>query len=123
MKSRNHGTMTEAQYWAKVRSLLRRGFMYWKPMAIALENASRPYKGSNKRQKKEYKCAKCKKWFPRKEVEIDHIEEVGSLKCADDVQKFLERLTPEDPKAFQILCKEDHKEKTKNARERRKKQS
>jgi DNA-directed RNA polymerase subunit RPC12/RpoP len=121
MKNRNYGTMTESQYWSKIRSLLRRGFMYWKPMSIALEKASRPYKGSNKRQKKEYLCSKCGKWFPRKDVEIDHIEEVGSLKCADDLKLFLEKLTPENPSAFQILCKEDHKQKTKNARERRKK--
>jgi len=31
----------------------------------ALENASRAYTGPNKRQKKEYQCAKCKEWFLR----------------------------------------------------------
>lgn len=118
-KPRNSGTMTEAQYWAKVRSLLRKGFMYWKPMTIALEKASRPYKGANKRQKKEYQCAKCKKWFKRTEVDIDHIEEVGSLKSEKDLASFLQRLTPEDPKAFQILCKKHHKEKTNETRKKR----
>lgn len=115
-KPRNYGTMTESQYWAKVRSALRKGFMYWKPGMAALEAASRPYKGDNKRQKKEYQCAKCKKWFKRTEVDIDHVKEVGSLKSEKDIVDFLKRLTPEDIKAYQILCKEDHKEKTNNAR-------
>lgn len=119
-KSRNNGTMTESQYWGKVRSILRKGFMYWKPMSVALEKASRPYKGSNKRQKKEYKCAKCNKWFKRTEVDIDHIIEVGSLKNSKDLAQFLENLTPEDPKRFQILCKPCHKQKTNDSRKSRK---
>jgi hypothetical protein len=72
--SRNAGTMTESQYFSKIRSMLRSGFRYWKPMQLALEAASRPSQSTNKRIKKEYQCAKCKKWYKRADVEIDHIE-------------------------------------------------
>lgn len=111
-KTRNANTLTESQYWGKIRSALRSAFRFWKPMMIALEKASRPYTGTNKRIKKEYQCAHCKEWFQRKDVEIDHSIPCGSLKGFDDIQGFIERLTVEDPNAFQILCKPHHKEKT-----------
>ena len=111
-KTRNAGTLTESQFWSKIRSALRSAFRFWKPMTIALEKASRPYKGTNKRIKKEYQCAQCKEWFQRKEVEIDHKIPCGSLKSYEDIQGFIERLTVEDYNAYQILCKNHHKEKT-----------
>jgi len=111
-KTRNAGTLTESQFWSKIRSALRSAFRFWKPMSIALERASRPYKGTNKRVKKEYQCAICKEWFQRKNVEIDHIVPCGSLKNYEDIKTFIENLTVEDPNAYQILCKTHHKEKT-----------
>jgi hypothetical protein len=117
-KTRNANTLTESQYWSKIRSALRSAFRFWKPMMIALENASRPYKGANKRIKKEYQCAHCKEWFQRKDVEIDHLTPCGSLKGFEDIQGFIERLTVEDPNAFQILCKPHHKEKTMSERKK-----
>lgn len=110
--SRNGETMTESQYFSKIRSILRSGFRYWKPMQLALEKASRPSQSSNKRIKKEYQCANCKKWFKRADVEIDHIEECGSLQKYEDIVPFIQRLTKEDVNAYQILCKPHHKEKT-----------
>lgn len=111
IRTRNAGTMTEAQYFSKIRSILRNGFKYWKPAYIALERASRPSQSSNKRLKKEYQCAMCKKWFKRSDVQIDHIEECGSLSSYDDIVPFLKRLTKESPDDFQILCKPHHKDK------------
>ena len=110
--SRNAGTMTESQYFSKIRSMLRSGFRYWKPMQLALEAASRPSQSTNKRIKKEYQCAKCKKWFKRADVQIDHIEEAGSLNNYDDIVPFIQRLTKEDVSAYRILCKPDHTLKT-----------
>jgi len=110
--SRNGGTMTESQYFSKIRSILRSGFRYWKPMQMALDNASRPSQNVNKRIKKEYQCAKCNKWFKRADVEIDHIEEAGSLNKYDDIVPFIQKLTKEEVTAYQILCKPHHKEKT-----------
>ena len=114
-KTRNAGTMTESAYWSMIRSGLRRTTRYWKPIVEAKNKARRPYVGPNKRQKWEYQCAKCKKWFIGKETSVDHIIPVGSLKCKEDLPGFIERLTPES--GFQVLCKEDHTKKTNSERE------
>lgn len=119
--SRNGGTMTESQYFSKIRSILRSGFRYWKPMQIALDKASRPSQSLNKRIKKEYCCAKCKKWFKRADVEIDHIEECGSLSKYEDIVPFIQRLTKEEVTAYDILCKPCHKIKTDNYKQLKKK--
>lgn len=110
--SRNGKTMTESQYFSKIRSILRSGFRYWKPMQQALELASRPSQNVNKRIKKEYQCNHCKNWFKRADAEIDHKIECGSLSTYDDIVPFIQRLTPENVNAFQILCKTCHKVKT-----------
>jgi len=117
-KTRNAETLTEAAYWGKVRSVLRGGFRYWKPIMNALNASSRAYKGENKRQKKEYQCAICGGWFMRKNVEVDHIIPCGSLKCAADIAPFLERLTAEDPKSFQTACKSCHLLKSNSERKK-----
>jgi hypothetical protein len=110
--SKNGGTMTDAQYFSKIRSILRSGFRYWKPMQMALEKASRPSQSINKRIKKEYQCNHCKNWFKRADVEIDHVLEAGSLNCYEDIVPFIQRLTKEDITSYQILDKKCHKIKT-----------
>ena len=119
--SRNGGTMTESQYFSKIRSILRSGFRYWKPMQLALEAASRPSQSLNKRIKKEYQCAKCKKWYKRADCEIDHVQECGSLANYEDIVPFIQRLTKENVDAYQILCKPCHKLKTDAFRQSKKK--
>lgn len=111
-KTRNNGRWTEGEYFQRIRAALRRVFRFWEPMQIALKKASRPSQSTNKKLKWEYQCAYCKKWFPRKQVQIDHIVECGSLNNYDDLIPFLKRLTPENPNSFQVLCKKDHKKKT-----------
>jgi len=111
-KTRNNGEWTEARYWQQVRSSLRRGFRYWKPIVQCKLDARRKYTGNNKRQKWEYQCKKCKKWFMEKEIQVDHIIPVGTLKCSDDIVSFLERLTTED--GYQVLCNQCHNKKTKS---------
>ena len=106
--SRNGNTITEAQYFSKIRSILRSGFRYWVPMQQALKAASRPSQSLNKRLKTEYKCNHCKKWLKRTDVEIDHVLPAGSLNCYEDIIPFIQKLTPEDINAFQILCKPCH---------------
>ena len=83
-----------------------------------IKAASRPSQSKNKRLKTEYQCAKCKKWFPRKEVQIDHVVPCGSLKGPDDIAGFLERLTPESTEAYQVLDKKCHKIKTQEERKK-----
>lgn len=116
-KTRNAGTMTEAQFWGFVRSKLRQSFRYWKPIQRCLEEAKRPYKGPDRRLKWEYQCKKCGDWYKRSEVQVDHIIPCGSLKCGDDLKGFLERLAVED--GFQVLCKTCHSEKTAKEKEER----
>lgn len=113
-RTRNDGTMTESQYWSHIRSALRRAFRYWKPIQRTKMEARRPYRGSEKRRKWEYQCSSCGNWFPDKEVEVDHIIPVGTLKCGDDLKGFVERLSTED--GYQVLCKSCHKEKTQKER-------
>lgn len=117
-KTRNSSTLTESQYFSKIRSALRHAFRFWKPMQEALEAASREVK--DKRHKKEYQCNHCKEWFKRVDVEIDHIEECGSLRDFDDIVPFIKRLTVEDVSAYQILCKPHHKLKTEEYKSKKK---
>lgn len=121
-KTRNGGTWTEAQYWGAIRSGLRRLFRFnWHPAKQAWESARRPYVGPNKAQKWEFKCAGCGGWFIKKQVELDHIEPCGSLRCLEDIGDFLRRLHPEYVGAYQVLCKPKcHPAKTKAEREARK---
>lgn len=116
---RNGGEWTEAKFWGYVRAVLRRGFRYWKPIIKTKIAARRTYVGVAHKQKYEYQCARCEKWFPDKEVQVDHIIPVGSLKCYDDLAPFLRRLTPEE--GFQVLCKNCHKIKTQREKNERKK--
>lgn len=111
-RTRNGGTWTEAQFWGMLRSTLRRRSMYWKPITEALNSARRKYKGENKRRKWEYQCAECSNWFMRKEVEVDHVEPVGSLKSYDDLPGFVKRLFCEEKECYTVLCKKCHKSKT-----------
>jgi len=112
IKTRNAGTMTEAAYFAKLRSTLRRAFMWWLPMKAALEAAKRKSQSTNKRLKFEYFCCECMNWFPRSQINIDHKTECGSLLCLEDLPQFVKNLTPENSSAFQVLCKQCHQSKT-----------
>jgi hypothetical protein len=119
-RTRNANTLTEAAFFGKIRVALRRTFRFWKPGAIAKQQASRAYKGPNKLQKKEYLCNCCNEWFKNDEIEIDHIVECGSLRTLEDLPGFIDRLCCENITGFQVLCKTCHKEKTKKAKSERK---
>ena len=116
IKTRNAGTMSESAFWAFIRSALRQKSRWWKPITQCKQNAKRPYKGINKRQKFEYQCNKCKKWFPDKQINIDHITPAGELNKANDLPGFVERLFVEES-GLQCLCTNCHNEKTKQEKE------
>lgn len=111
IKPRNAGTMSEAAFWSFIRSALRQKSRWWKPVTIVKLKARRPYHGPNKRQKYEYQCNHCKRWFQEKMISVDHIEAVGTLNCARDLPAFVERLFIEVP-GLQVLCDECHGKKT-----------
>ena len=116
IKTRNAGTMSESAFWAFIRSALRQKSRWWKPVTQCKQNAKRLYKGSNKRQKFEYQCNKCKKWFPDKQINVDHITPAGELNKADDLPGFVERLFVEQS-GLQVLCSNCHNEKSKHEKE------
>ena len=112
-KTRNAGTMTESAFWSFIRSALRQKSRWWKPISQAKLKAKRKYKGPNKRQKFEYQCNICKDWYPDKEINVDHIIPAGTLRCANDLPGFVERLFCEIDN-LQVLCNVCHNKKTQN---------
>jgi 5-methylcytosine-specific restriction endonuclease McrA len=108
-----HQTWTEAQFWAFVRSGLRAKWVRWPPRYEALRNARRAVKGQ--RHKWEHKCAKCKRWYKQKDVQVDHITPVGTLKRYADLDGFVRRLFV-SAAALRILCKSCHNKITQKAR-------
>jgi 5-methylcytosine-specific restriction endonuclease McrA len=112
-KTRNAGTMSESAFWGFIRSGLRQKSRWWKPITQCKLEAKRIYKGPNKRQKFEYQCNECKDWFIEKKINVDHIVGAGSLKCANDLPGFVERLFCEIEN-LQCLCTDCHNIKTQN---------
>ena len=110
-KIRNAGTMTESAFWSFIRSALRQKSRWWKPITKCKMESRRAYKGPNRRQKFEYQCNTCKKWFSDKNINVDHINPAGTLKCAQDLPGFVERLFCEVDN-LQVLCSTCHNKKT-----------
>jgi hypothetical protein len=108
-KTRNHGTMSEGEFWSFIRSALRNRTRFWRPRLEALKRVRRRYNGPNKRQQWEYKCSSCEGYFPQKNVEVNHIHPAGSLKSGDDLKGFVERLFCEVD-GLNVICKPCHKE-------------
>lgn len=120
-RTRNGGTMTESQFWGRIRGALRKTFAAWVPMQIAMKAARRPSQRADRPLLKwEYRCALCGAWFPLKEegadgeklIQVDHITPAGSLRSFDDLPGWIARLTEEDPVKFQIVCRPCHQTKT-----------
>lgn len=110
-RTRNGGTWTDAQFRGKIRSALRRIDRFWIPKQQALKLVRFSWPGPRGR-KWGYPCAHCGGKFIRKNVEVDHIIPCGSLKTLEDIVAFIQRMFPEDPAAYQVLCLKCHKEKT-----------
>ena len=118
IKPRNAGTMTESALWSFIRSALRQKSRWWKPITQCKMKARRAYKGPNKRQKFEYQCKQCTNWFAEKNINVDHIVPAGTLRCANDLPGFVERLFCEADN-LQVLCSNCHDFKTKNEKDGR----
>jgi hypothetical protein len=102
---------TEAKFFSFLRSGLRAKWSRWPAKYAVLAEAKRDHDGKNPRQKYEYKCAECKKHYPQKEVSVDHIEPVGTLRTYEDLPDFCRRLFVGTDK-LQVLCKGCHGVKT-----------
>ena len=112
IKTRNHGTMTEAAFFGWIKSALRQRSRFWKPIAACKAASRRAYRGTHKRQKFEYQCNICKNYFSDKRVAVDHIIPVGGLKRFEDIAGVAERLFVEID-GLQLLCNDCHTVKTK----------
>ena len=113
---KGHPAWTTARFWSFVRAGLRAKFNKWPPKWETYNNARRVVTG--KRHKYEYQCAKCKQWWKAKEVEIDHIKEIGSLKDFSDLPRFTRRLFC-SVADLQVLCIPCHRKKTQLARSKK----
>ena len=123
--------ITEAAFFGKLRSMLRKEWRHSLPYRNALKAAKVPYTLPGRR-KFSIVCQKCETHYKMGErivvgetkagkekdalaYQIDHKIDAGSLKSFDDLSGFAERLfcPPED---LQVLCwhchKKEHAKKT-----------
>lgn len=118
-KTRCGGTWSESKYWGFVRSNLRRAWSkypvkYAAKKAVEMENDGR----FDQRTKKMYPCAICKGIFKGSEVQVDHINPAGSLRCSGDLEQFVENLFCEIDN-LRVLCKDCHNEVTQEERKKK----
>jgi len=106
-RTRAGGEWTEAAFWGWLRSGLRQMSLRWPPRKQVELAARRRYNGTNKRRTWEYLCAACGSWFAGKEIQVDHIEEIGTLKAFSDLPQFCERLFCEKSD-LRVLCDNCH---------------
>ena len=117
--------MTEAAFFGKFRSMLRKQWSYSKPYRDALSRAKVPFKGEGRR-KFSMKCEACGDEYALNErvvtgqtkagkdkdslaYVVHHIEEAGQLNSFGDMSTFAEKLfCPLD--GLQILCYNCHRE-------------
>lgn len=117
-RSRNLGTETEAVFFGKIRSGLRKQHMYWRPMQRAKKRVSI--------NSKTFRCECCGQAVPKRvpvvvksgkkkgrtvvkgNMEADHIVPCGSLNCFADISGFAERLFCENPLGYRVICKDCH---------------
>lgn len=114
-RTRAGGEWTEAAFWSFLRSNLRLASIKWPPISQAKKRYRRPTQSGDKRRKWDYQCQGCLHWFKGSEVEVEHIEPCGTLKCWEDLEGFARRLFVE-PDGLTVLCEKCHSERTQKAR-------
>lgn len=114
LKSRNGGQWTEARFDGFITSILRSGTRRWAPKYQAVNDAKTSIKinKTTGRKAAHFKCASCKKDFPRTQIQVDHKEPIGVCATWDE---FINRLFCEAVN-LQILCLICHAVKTKKER-------
>lgn len=106
----NDGKWTLGRWNSFVTSILRSGSRRWPPKYECLASAKTEKKVNTKtgRVAQHFMCASCGEDFPQKEVQVDHIVEIGREKSWDD---FINGLYCEADN-LQVLCIPCHKKKT-----------
>ena len=103
---------TDTYYWLKpyIQNVLRRAYSRTSFYKNALNAARRPIKDG--RYRVGYECAHCGNVFPRKLVQVDHIDPVipvDKLPIYLSYDEYVARLFTD---ALQILCKSCHSVKS-----------
>ena len=105
---------TQSRIQSFIKSALRSGSQRWPPRYEALNEAKRGkfVNESTGRLAEHYECAMCHKLFPAKSVVVDHIEPVVPVSGFSTWDEVISRMFC-PVSGLQVLCKEDHKIKTK----------
>lgn len=113
---------TPARRHAFIVAVLRSGTRRWPPKYETL-NAAKTEKKINTatgRMAQHFKCAKCKKDWPAKQVNVDHITPAVGKEGFTSWDSFIDGLFCEKEN-LQVLCKLCHDKKSKSEREARRK--
>jgi 5-methylcytosine-specific restriction endonuclease McrA len=122
VKERNGGEWTDARFRSFVTSALRAASRRWPVKYKALKEAFAGRKVNAKTGKlaMHYKCAECKQLFVAADVQVDHINPVVDPKKGFTTwDSFIDRMFCE-AENLQVLCKPDHKIKTDQEKQERK---
>ncbi len=114
-RTRCNRNWTEAAFWSWIRSGLRKMSQRWAPIRTAKLKHRRPSQSANKKLKWEYQCSGCSRWFPDKQVHVNHIEPCGKLHSWESMSQFAERLFCEEP-GLNLLCEKCHANETETQR-------
>ena len=103
----DHPEWSTSKFFGFLRSGLRAAYNKYPPKWEVLKEASRPYRGSDKRKKTEYQCKQCQQWFSGKDVSVDHIIPAGSLLSYDDLTDFSRKLFC-SKEGLRVVCNTCH---------------
>lgn len=106
-KTRAGGEWTEAAFWGFLRSALRQASRRWPPIVRHVwqeDGVRRDSQSENKRLKYEYWCSCCGEWFPKKEIQVEHIEPCGKCSSWEEFRDFGERLFVEADR-LRLYCR------------------
>ena len=92
-----------ARFWGWIRAILRKGWLRWPPRYQVLADAKH-YSPDGWR----WKCSECGEGFKNKDVEVDHITPVGTLRDVQDLPTFVSNLFVA-PDKLRVVCKPCHK--------------
>lgn len=112
---------TQARFNSFVKSALRSASRRWPPKYECLNEACVGVKKnkSTGRMAKHFKCNRCKKHFPQKEVEVNHIVPVVPITGFDSWDEVIKRMYCSKD-LLEVVCIACHREISKMEREERK---
>ena len=119
----NNKQWTQGRFKGFITSALRTATQRWPPKFEALKTAFLGRKINEKTGKlaQHFECAKCKKAFVSKDVQVDHKKPVVDPKKGfENWETYIDRLFCEVTN-LQVLCKPCHKVKTAKEKLQRKK--